>query len=112
MMLGRILTGGRLAGQDSCKLACEPQKLLEQAFRMDVGRCAKMLEHVDVPIEQLQNKVIDTLQAAAGAGIGRIPCQLLELVVDPADDAIDPAVDGRVSAAGQQGWDEFLIEDD
>ena len=71
-----------------------------------------MLEHRDVPVQQLQHQIVDALQAAAGGRIRRVARKLLELVVDPADHAVDPAVDDRMGVAQQHRRREFLVEDD
>ena len=52
-----------------------------------------MLEHRDMAVQELQDEIVDTLQPAAGSGVGGITRQLFELVVDPSDHAVDPAVD-------------------
>ena len=79
---------------------------------MHVGRAVEVLEHRDLPVEQLQHQIVDALQAAARCGIGGIARQLLQLVVDPADDAADPAVDDRMGRADQHRRHEFVVEQD
>ena len=71
-----------------------------------------MLQHGDMPVQKLQHEVVDALQAAAGGRVGRIARQFLELVVDPADHAIGPAVDDRMRAAQQHRRHVFFIEHD
>src|ERR1700727_666690 len=65
-----------------------------------------------MPVQKLQHKVIDTLQTAACGWIGRIARQFLELVIDPADHPIGPAVDGRVRPAEQNRRYVFFVEYD
>jgi len=45
-----------------------------------------VLEHGDVAVEELEHEIIGALQAAAGRRIGGVARELLQLVVDPADD--------------------------
>src|ERR1700733_12027698 len=65
-----------------------------------------------MPVEELQDKIVDALQAAAGRRICRIARQFLELVVDPADHAVDPAVDSRVRSAQQDRRHVFFVKYD
>ena len=112
VVVGRIVARAPLRRREGRELAGEPQQLLEQPLGMDVARMPEMLQHRDVAVEQLQHEVVGALQAAAGGRVGGVAGELLELVVDPADDPVDPAVDDRMRGAGQQRRREFLVEDD
>ena len=79
---------------------------------MDVAGATEMLQHRDVPVEELQDEVVGALEPAAGGRIRGVARQLLDLVVHPADHAIDPAVHDRVGRAGEQRRRELLVEHD
>ena len=85
VIVGRIVARAALGGGEGRELADEAQQLLVQPLGMDVARAAEVLQHRDVPVEQLQHEIVDALQAAAGGRIGGVAGELLELVVDPAD---------------------------
>ena len=71
-----------------------------------------MLHHGNVPVQKLQHEIVDALQSAAGGGIGGIAGEFFELVVDPADHPVGPAVDHRMGRTDQHRRHEFLVEDD
>src|SRR5581483_12502138 len=79
---------------------------------MQIARRAEVLQDGDVPVQKLQDKVVDALQPATRSRIGRVARQLLQFVVDPAHHPIGPSVDGRVRTAQQDGRYVFLIEHD
>src|SRR5260370_8512901 len=79
---------------------------------MDKAGIAEMPEHRNVPVQQLQDQIFHALQSATRGRVGRIARKLLELVVDPADRTIDPALDGRMGMTQQDRWHIFLVEDD
>src|SRR5688572_27538520 len=79
---------------------------------MDKAGAREVLQYIDMTVEQLEHEIVDALQAAACGGIGGIARKFFKLVVDPADDAVDPTRDGRVRAANQQRRNEFLVEHD
>ena len=89
-----------------------PQQFLVQALGVDVARVPEMLQHRDVAVEQLQHEIVGALQPAAGGRIGGVAGEFLELVVHPADDPVDPAVDDRMRGAGQERRRELLVEHD
>ena len=70
-----------------------------------------MPQNVDFAIEHLQHEVVESLQAAAGAGIGGIARQRLELGLAPADDAVEPAGDDRMRPRHQHRRRKGLVED-
>ena len=71
-----------------------------------------VLQHVDLAVQHLQHEIVEGLQAAAGARIGGVARQRLELGVDPADDPLEPAGDDRMRLRHQHRRREGLVEDD
>ncbi len=112
MVIGRVVAGAALGGGEGGELAGNGEQRDEQALRMDEARAAHVLENRDVPVEQLQDEIVGALQAAAGGRVAAVAGELLQLVVDPADDAVHPAVDHRMGRAEQHGRRELLVEQD
>ena len=77
---------------------------------MDVARRTEVLERWNLAVEALQHQIVGALQAAARRGVGGVARQFVELVADPADDAVEPALDGRMRRADEQRRGEFLVE--
>ena len=70
-----------------------------------------MPQNVDFAIEHLQHEIVESLQAAAGARIGRIARQRLQLGLAPADDPVEPAGNHRMRPRHQHRRREGLVED-
>ena len=92
------------------EFAGDPQQRFVKALGMDVFRRAKMLERRDFAVEALQDQIVGALQAAAGGRVARVARKLVELVADPADDAVEPAFDGRMRGADEHRRRELLVE--
>ncbi len=79
---------------------------------MHVFGIAQMLEHVHLAVEHLQHEIVERLQPAARTRVRGVARKGLQLGVDPADDALDPARDHGMCVGDQHRRREGLVEDD
>src|ERR1700722_15401141 len=112
VVIGRVVARSTFGCCEGGKLADQSQELLEQTFRVQITRGTIVLQNRDVPIQELQDEIIDTLKAAAGSGVGCVARELFKLVVDPADHPVDPAVHDRMGIANEDRRNVFFIKYD
>src|SRR6478752_6252470 len=70
----------------------------------------EMSQYGNGSVQNLQHQVIDALQTAAGRRIDRVACKLVEFGLNPANDAIEPAIDDRMCGARQHRRHKFVVE--
>ena len=107
MIVGGIVARPAFARGIGGKFAGKRQELDIEPLGMDIARQPQMLEHRDMAVEHLQHEIIDVLQAAAGARIGGVARQFLELGLDPADHPVEPAGEHGKAAVTSAGGANF-----
>src|SRR5208282_3073102 len=92
-----------LVGRKGRKLAGNAQQRLIQALGMDVAGRTKVFEGRNFAIEALKHEVVAALKAAARGRVACVPSEFVELVSNPADDAVEPALNGWMCGA-DKNW--------
>ena len=71
-----------------------------------------MMEHRNLPVQELQHEIVDALQAAPRGRIDGVARKFFQLGLNPADDAVKPALDDRMRRAEQHRRHELVVEQD
>src|SRR5713226_4243214 len=77
---------------------------------MNISRALEMDECGNLPIQQLQHEIIDALQTSSRRWIHGISRQFFQFGLNPADDAIEPAIDNRMGGADKHWRNEFVVK--
>ena len=77
---------------------------------MDVAGRTKVFERRNFAIEALKHEVVAALKTAARGRVACVASEFVELVSDPADDAVEPALNGWMCGADKNWRREFFVE--